>query len=160
MCVHTLMLLTINNDRLLGARSVWLPGVGVGGVRGQRGSGGAALALERLLQLVQLPHEVEVGRDDGPRGLHQLVGLAHGHVSVAHEVRDGNGGAARDAGLAVHQHARARRPSAFCRQTNKQPSALVSNIQIINNAKNTRRNIKRKAPAVSLRFCRKYQKKL
>lgn len=56
---------------------------------------------EHLLQLPELPHEVQVGWDDGSFTLHHLVGLHGGHVVVVHEVADGDGGGTRDTGLAV-----------------------------------------------------------
>lgn len=57
------------------------------------------------LELQQLPHEAEVGRDDAPPLLHELEGLLEPHALLHHQVGQADGGRARDAGLAVHQHA-------------------------------------------------------
>lgn len=57
--------------------------------------------VEVRFKLQKLPHEVEVGRDDGPAALDVLVGVAHGHQGVLHQVGDDNGGRTGDAGLAV-----------------------------------------------------------
>uniref|UniRef100_A0A182QNQ1 Uncharacterized protein n=1 Tax=Anopheles farauti TaxID=69004 RepID=A0A182QNQ1_9DIPT len=59
-----------------------------------------------LLQLEQLTHEVEVGRDDGTGELHQLVCFQQRKTLVAHHVRDRDRGTAADAGLTVEQHSR------------------------------------------------------
>lgn len=72
------------------------------------------VGLQRGLPLHQLAHEVEVGRDDGPPRLHELVRVDHGAARVLHEVRDDHGGRAGHAGLAVHQHALARLPRLVC----------------------------------------------
>ena len=65
----------------------------------------ALFVPQALLVLVQLPHEVEVGADDGPARLDELVGLCHGDGVALHEVGDGDGGGARDAGVAVDEDA-------------------------------------------------------
>jgi len=52
------------------------------------------LPLERLLELEQLAHKVEVGRDDGAPGLHEPVGIHHRHGEILDEVGHGDGGGA------------------------------------------------------------------
>lgn len=75
---------------------------GPGRAGGLRGAGrGQHLRLE----LQQLPHEAEVGRDDAPPLLDELEGLLQPHALLHHQVGQADGGGARDAGLAVHQHA-------------------------------------------------------
>ena len=77
-------------------------GAGAGQGRGQ-GRLGLLLPLDGLLELEQLAHEVEVGRDDGAPQLDELVRLARAHGEVLDEVGDGDGGGARDPRLAVDQ---------------------------------------------------------
>uniref|UniRef100_A0A8C6XAV8 SPIN-DOC-like zinc-finger domain-containing protein n=1 Tax=Naja naja TaxID=35670 RepID=A0A8C6XAV8_NAJNA len=62
---------------------------------------GRDTGVEVRFELQKLPHEVQVGRDDGPAALDVLVGVAHGHQGVLHQVGDDDGGRARDASLAV-----------------------------------------------------------
>lgn len=66
--------------------------------------------VQVLLELQQLAHEVEVGGDDGPPGLDELVSVRHGHPGVLHQVGNDNGGRARHACLAVDQEAHVRLP--------------------------------------------------
>lgn len=56
------------------------------------------------LELQQLPHEAEVGRDDAPPLLDELKRLLQPHPLLHHQVGQADGGRARDARLAVHQH--------------------------------------------------------
>lgn len=81
-----------------------------------RGCGRQDSALAQiLLQLQQLAHEVQIGRDDRPGHFHQLVGLQQGERLVPHDVGDGNGGAPRNPRVAVQQHSGTRFPCIFCK---------------------------------------------
>ena len=67
---------------------------------------GPASVTEHLsLKLQQLPHETEVGGNDSPALLHKVKGLIQPHAATLYQVRQADGGGARDARLAVHQHA-------------------------------------------------------
>ncbi|MPC36379.1 hypothetical protein E2C01_029835 [Portunus trituberculatus] len=63
--------------------------------------------VELLLEVLELAHEVEVGRDVGLLDAHVLVGFLEVELLLVHEVGDGDGDGAGDAGQAVHQHAHA-----------------------------------------------------
>lgn len=69
-------------------------------LRGARGRG-----QDLGLELEQLAHEAEVGRDDAAALLDELEGLVELYAVGAHEVGQADGGGARDARLAVHEHA-------------------------------------------------------
>lgn len=84
---------------------------GAGSLRGTRR--GQHLRLE----LQQLPHEAEVGRDDAAPLLDELKGLLQPHALLHHQVGQADGGRARDARLAVHQHT---------------PAALLHRIDVLN----------------------------
>lgn len=67
---------------------------------------GPASVTEHLsLKLQQLPHETEVGGYDSPALLHKVKGLIQPHAATLYQVRQADGGGARDARLAMHQHA-------------------------------------------------------
>lgn len=51
---------------------------------------------QRPLEVQQLAHEVEVGRDVGFLRLDDVVGVVHGQVELLHEVRDGHRDGAAD----------------------------------------------------------------
>lgn len=70
---------------------------------GRAGGGGQHLRLE----LQQLPHEAEVWRDDAAPLLDELEGLVQAHAVGPHQVRQADGGGARDSRLAVHEDAAA-----------------------------------------------------
>lgn len=71
---------------------------------------GAVLVQTQVpLERVQLPHEVEVGRDVCLARAHQLEGVAQTQAVALHEVGERDGDTARHARHAVHQHAAARR---------------------------------------------------
>lgn len=72
--------------------------------RGRRRRFQLAVRNQRLLQLQQLTHKVQVGRDDGPGQLHHLVRFQQRDGLVPHDVGYRNRGAAADSGLAVQQH--------------------------------------------------------
>ena len=74
-------------------------------------------AVQVLLKLQQLTHEVEVGRDDGPAGLDELVGVRHGHPGVLHQVGDDDGGRAGHTCLAVDEDALSGMLSFLCTHT-------------------------------------------
>lgn len=74
------------------------------GPRGAGGLRGARRGQHLRLELQQLPHEAEVGRDDAAPLLDELEGLLQPHALLHHQVRQADGGRARDARLAVHQH--------------------------------------------------------
>ena len=63
--------------------------------------------VELLLEVLELAHEVEVGRDVGLLDAHVVVGLLEVELLLVHEVGDGDGDGTGDAGQAVHQHAHA-----------------------------------------------------
>ncbi len=73
--------------------------------------------VDLLLERQQLPHEVEVGSDDGATRLDELVSVEHGECRVLHDIGDGDGGGARHAGLTVHQHLPSAIPNSFCKYT-------------------------------------------
>ena len=84
------------------------------------GRGGEVLApglLEALLELEELPHEVEVGGDDGPSRLEHLVRFDHGETPVPHDVGNCDGWGAGDPRLAVHQDAPSALPRLLCNNT-------------------------------------------
>lgn len=56
------------------------------------------------LELQQLAHEAEVGRDDAAPLLDELERLLQPHALLHHQVGQADGGRPRDAGLAVNQH--------------------------------------------------------
>lgn len=66
--------------------------------------------VELLLEVLQLAHEVEVGRDVGLLDADVLVGFLEVELLLVHEVGDGDGDGARDSREAVDQHAHARLP--------------------------------------------------
>lgn len=72
--------------------------------------------VEVLLKLQELAHEVEVGGDDGPPGLDELVGIRHGHPGVLHQVGDDDGGGTRHTRLAVDQEAHTCLMCFLCKQ--------------------------------------------
>ena len=69
---------------------------------------------QSLLELEQLAHEVQVRRDDGSALLDEGVGFDEAELRVAHQIRDGDGGRARDARVAVDQHGAAVRSRFLC----------------------------------------------
>lgn len=68
-----------------------------------RGAGGRGQDLG--LELEELAHEAEVGRDDAAALLDKLEGLVQLDAVGPHEVGEANGGGAGDAGLTVDEHA-------------------------------------------------------
>lgn len=70
-------------------------------LRGARGRRGQDLGLE----LKELAHEAEVGRDDAAALLDEFEGLVQLDAVGAHEVGQADGGGTGDAGLAMHEHA-------------------------------------------------------
>lgn len=66
---------------------------------------------QRLLQLQQLSHEIQVRRDDGSGQLDQLVSFRQRDRFVSHDVRYRDGRTATDTGLTVQQHGGALFPS-------------------------------------------------
>ena len=67
-----------------------------------RGGSHTAGRPQTLLELQQLPHEVQVRADDWPRVLHKFVRLHHRQALVPHYVRDRDRRAARHSCLTVH----------------------------------------------------------
>lgn len=66
--------------------------------------GGAGGRRQHLgLELQELPHEAEVGRDDAAALLDKLEGFVQLDAVGAHEVGETNGGGARDSSLTVHK---------------------------------------------------------
>lgn len=74
-----------------------------GGAARLRGAGGRGQDLG--LELEELAHEAEVGRDDAAALLDELEGLVQLHAVGPHEVGQTDGGGAGDARLTVHEHA-------------------------------------------------------
>lgn len=70
---------------------------GTGHLSGARGRQHLGLELE------QLSHEAEVGRDDAPALLDELKGLLQLHSLLHDQVGQADGGGAGDASLAVHK---------------------------------------------------------
>lgn len=66
--------------------------------------GDSALAQHVGLELQQLPHEGQVGRDDLAPLLHEVEGLVQPDAPRVHEIGQADGGGAGDPRLAVHQH--------------------------------------------------------
>lgn len=89
---------------------------------GLRGAGGGE---ELRLELQQLPHEAEVGRDDAAAAAHKLKGLVQAHALPLHQVGQADGGGARDPRLAVHQHTPTGVPHGVCgeRRSEVKPEA-------------------------------------
>ena len=69
-----------------------------------------------LFKLEQLAHEVDVGRDDGAFVLDEGEGVAERALGARYQVGEHDGGRARHARLAVHQHTPAGRQGAICRR--------------------------------------------
>lgn len=78
-------------------------------------TGAVVVQAQIPLEGVQLPHEVEVGRDVGLAAAHELEGVAQTQPVPLHEVRERHGDGARHARHAVHQHAAARRHGLLCK---------------------------------------------
>ena len=74
-----------------------------GGGAGRLGRAGRGQHLR--LELQQLAQEAEVGRDDAASLADELEGLVQAHPLPLHQVRQADGGGARNARLAVDQHA-------------------------------------------------------
>lgn len=64
-----------------------------------------AVEAQRPLEVQQLTHEVEVGRDVGLFPLDEVVGVVERQVELLHQVGHGDRHRAADAGQAVHQDA-------------------------------------------------------
>lgn len=69
-----------------------------------RGRGAAGGRQHLGLELQELAHEAEVGRDDAAPLLDELEGLLESDAVGAHQVRQADGGGARDPRLAVDEH--------------------------------------------------------
>lgn len=78
------------------------PAAEIGRAARLRGASGRGQDLG--LELEELTHEAEVGGDDAAPLLDELEGLVQLHAVGAHEVREADGGGARDSRLAVHEH--------------------------------------------------------
>lgn len=77
---------------------------GAGGDRLGRGGVGRRCGQHLRLELLQLVHEAEVGRDDAAPLLDDVKGGLQPQPLRPHDVGHADGGRARDARLAVHQH--------------------------------------------------------
>lgn len=71
--------------------------------RAARLSGAGGRRQHLRLELQELPHEAEVGRDDAAALLDELEGFVQLDAVGAHEVGETNGGGARDPSLTVHK---------------------------------------------------------
>lgn len=83
-----------------------------GGAPGLRRARGRCQHLG--LELQELPHEAEVGRDDAAPLFDKLEGLLKLHAVRAHQVGQTDGGGARDPGLTVNEDASAVIPYRIC----------------------------------------------
>lgn len=70
---------------------------------------------QTLLELEQLAHKVQIGRDYGTALLDESVRLDEREPGVTHQVRDGDGRRARDARVTMHQHGAAVRSRLLCK---------------------------------------------
>lgn len=66
------------------------------------------------LEVQQLTHEVEIGGNVGLLPLDKVIGVVEGEVESLHQVGDGDGDGAADAGQAVDQDAALLRSSLVC----------------------------------------------
>lgn len=57
------------------------------------------------LEVQELTHEVEIGRDVGFLHLNDVIRSVHGQVELLHEISHSHGDGAADASQAVHQDA-------------------------------------------------------
>lgn len=89
----------------------------------------AAAQVQLLLERVQLPHEVEVGRNVGLAVAHHVERVVQTQVHLVHEVCDGDGNWAGDASKAVDQHALLAVASLVCGQ--KKNISLIIPIQLL-----------------------------
>ena len=69
------------------------------------------------LELDELLHEVEVGRDDGAARLEEVVGLLESEPLVVHEVGEADGGRPTHPRLTVHQHFAVTLTHRLCKET-------------------------------------------
>ena len=77
------------------------------------------LVVQSLLEIQQLTHEGEVGRDVGLALFDEVVGLVETHGLLGHEVGHGDGNGATDPRQAVHQHALLVAPCLVCNTQRK-----------------------------------------
>lgn len=96
--------------------------LGHGGAAGFWGAGGGGQHLG--LELQELPHEAEVGGDDAAPLLDELKRLLQLHPVGAHQVGQADGGWARDASLAVDEHAAPFVPHRVCGEQEKTRKGL------------------------------------
>ena len=89
-----------------------------------------AAVLQTTLELHELAHEVEVGRDDVALPLDELEGVHHAEEAALHDVGDGDGGGAGHACHTVHEHFAVRSVNVICERTQEyslvQKSYLVT----------------------------------
>jgi len=83
------------------------------------GSGVTCGSLKALLELEQLAHEVQIGRNDGTPLLDHRVGLDQSERRVTHQVGDGDGRRSRNSRVAMDQHGSVRFPRFICKDSKK-----------------------------------------
>ena len=76
-------------------------------------------SLKALLELEQLAHEVQIGRNDGTPLLDHRVRLDQSERRVTHQVGDGDGRRSRNSRVAMDQHGPVRFARLICKKSRK-----------------------------------------
>lgn len=81
--------------------------------------------FQGLLQVQELPHEIQVGTYDRARVLHHFVRLDHRQTHVSHYVGDGDCRTARNTRLAMHEDSAAGFSCLFCNHNDNGKFSMI-----------------------------------
>ena len=92
---------------------------------------GVGRGAQSLLELEQLAHKIQIGRDDGSPLLDHRVRLDQTQRGVAHQIGDRDSRRPRYAGVTVNQNGSITRPGLICCKRNKKKKQLTYLLSIL-----------------------------